>query len=130
MEVWMQILRTVPNFSIFFPNLGTHHNPKAVFVRKWEFFFTYLPQCSVDSLFTKDYVLKSESIKTAHITKLAITKSSTIFAQSLWNLVKINTSWGNDFDQVSWQLDKNCGILLMVNFWMCAAFFDSDFTMI
>ena len=47
-----------------------------------------------------EFEIKSESIKTAHITKLAITKSSTIFAQSLWNLVKINTSWGNDFDQV------------------------------
>ena len=47
MKAWLQILRTVPNSSIFFPNLGTHHNQKAVFVRIWEFFFIYLPQCSL-----------------------------------------------------------------------------------
>ena len=45
MKAWLQILRTVPKSSIFSPNFGTHHNPKAVFIRKWEFFFTYLPEC-------------------------------------------------------------------------------------
>ena len=33
--------------------------------------------------------LKSEQQKTAHIQKLAINKKSTIFVQSIWNLVKI-----------------------------------------
>ena len=44
MKAWLQILRMVPNVSIFFPSLGTYHNPKAVFARKWEFFSKYLPQ--------------------------------------------------------------------------------------
>ena len=40
--------------------------------------------------------------KMGHTQKLAINKKSTIFALSLWNLVKIITSWGNHFHQVSW----------------------------
>ena len=51
MKVWLQILRTVPKSSIFSPNFGTHQNPKADFVRKWEFFFTYLPQCVCNQSF-------------------------------------------------------------------------------
>jgi len=49
MKAWLQILRIVPNSSILFPTLGTHPNPKAVFIRKWEFFFTYLPECMLMS---------------------------------------------------------------------------------
>ena len=45
--------------------------------------------------------LKSGWKKIAHIQKLAIDKSSIIFAQSLWYLVKIVTSWVDHFDKVS-----------------------------
>ena len=63
-----------------------------------------------------DINLKSEQQKTAHIQKLAINKNSTNFVQSFWNLVKIITSWGNHFPQVSWWLDKNFGFFINVHF--------------
>ena len=43
-------------------------------------------------------------------------KKSTIFVQSSWNFVKIITSWGNHFFQVSWWLEKNCGFFISVQF--------------
>ena len=46
-------------------------------------------------------ILKSESKKRAHVQKLAISKKSTFFVQSSWNLVKMITSCGNYFHQVS-----------------------------
>ena len=46
--------------------------------------------------------VKSGAKKTGHFQKLAINKKSTIFVLSSWNLVKIITSWGNHFHQVSW----------------------------
>ena len=45
--------------------------------------------------------VKSESKKTAYISKLAISKSPTIFVISSWNFVKISTSWVDNFDKVS-----------------------------
>ena len=50
----------------------------------------------------KKSFLKSESKKRAHVQKLAISKKSTFFVQSSWNLVKIITSCGNHFHQFSW----------------------------
>ena len=55
-------------------------------------------------------------------------KKSTIFVQSLWNLVKIITLWGNHFHQVSWGLDKNCGFFTNGQFLSVSGFFYSDFT--
>ena len=47
--------------------------------------------------------------KIGPILKSAFIKKSTIFARSLWNLVKM-TSWRVQyFDQVSYKLGKNCG---------------------
>ena len=65
--------------------------------------------------------------KIAHIQKLAINKSSTIFAQSLWYLVKIVTSWVNHFDKVSWRLGKNHGIFTNSQFLVVCSFFYPDF---
>ena len=52
----------------------------------------------------------SLSKKNKHTQKLAISKKSKTFVQFSWNLVKMITSWGNYFYQVSWGLDTNCGI--------------------
>ena len=49
-KAWLHILRTVSKSSIFSPNFGTHQNPKAIFVRIWDFFFTYLPQSITKTL--------------------------------------------------------------------------------
>ena len=35
-------------------------------------------------------------------------KKSTIFAQSLWNLVEMIILWVNNFHQVTWESGKNC----------------------
>ena len=59
---------------------------------------------------TKDKVWVKK--QTRHNQKLVISKKSTIFVLSLWNLVKMITSWGNLFHQVSSGLDKNCGFLI------------------
>ena len=40
---------------------------------------------------------------------MAISKKSTIFAQSSWNLVKITTSWLGNIDWIWAQLDQNYG---------------------
>ena len=66
MKAWLQILRMVPNSSIFFPRLGAYHNPKALFGRKWEIFSTYLPQWipTNNSTFEKfDIIVLSFKIK-------------------------------------------------------------------
>ena len=39
---------------------------------------------------------------------MAISKKSTPFVLSLWNLVKIITSWADFFYQISWGKDENC----------------------
>ena len=59
----------------------------------------------------------------AHVQKLNISEKSTIFVQSLWNLVKMITSWGNYFHQVSWELDKIVDFFLMLIFLTCPIFF-------
>ena len=46
-------------------------------------------------------LLKSEQKKDGHVKNLVINKKSTIFVQSLWNLVKIIASWVEYFHQVS-----------------------------
>ena len=46
-------------------------------------------------------VLKSGAKKTGHFQKLVINKKSTIFVLLSWNLVKMITSWGEHFYQVS-----------------------------
>ena len=70
----------------------------------------------------KDWVKKR-----AHIQKLAFSEKSTFFAQSSWNLVKIITTWGNHFHQVSWGLDKKCRFFTNGQFLNVGPFFDSDF---
>ena len=40
--------------------------------------------------------------KTIHMQKLAISKNSTMFVLSSWNLVKMIISWVNNFHQVPW----------------------------
>ena len=47
--------------------------------------------------------IKSESKKTAHTQKLAISKKSMIFALFSWKFVKMINSWVTHFDQVSWR---------------------------
>ena len=44
--------------------------------------------------------------------KYAIIKKSTIFSQSLWNLVKMSDSWVGHGGQVSLWLGKNCGFFI------------------
>ena len=46
--------------------------------------------------------------KTRHAQKFAISKKSTNFVQSSWNLVKMIAICVNHFYQISWGLDKNC----------------------
>ena len=67
--------------------------------------------------------LRSEYEKTAHAQKLANNKESTIFVQSSWNLIKMITSWGNHFHQVSWGWDKNCGFFIIGQFLCVCGFF-------
>ena len=56
--------------------------------------------------------------KTGHVQKLATNKKSTIFVQSLWNLVKMITSWGNYFHQLPWGWAKNADFSSMAKFWI------------
>ena len=53
-----------------------------------------------------------------HIQKLAITKKSTFFVLSSWNLVKIIIS----FTKFHEESIKNVDFLLMANFWRCLVF--------
>ena len=46
--------------------------------------------------------VKSGSKKIRQVQKLAISKTSTFFVLSSWNLVKMIASWGDYFHQVSW----------------------------
>ena len=57
---------------------------------------------NIGGKFEKSHLYKDWVKKMTHVPKLAISKRSTIFVRSSWNLVKIITSWGNHFDQVSW----------------------------
>ena len=70
--------------------------------------------------------IKFEQEKTAHIKNLFMSKKSTIFVQSIWNLVKIFISWGIHFHQVSWGLEKNCGFFTNGYFLNVCCFFYSD----
>ena len=47
--------------------------------------------------------------KKAHVERLAISKKSTIFVLSSWNVMKMISSWDDYFHQVSWGLDKKYG---------------------
>ena len=60
--------------------------------------------------------------KRAHIQKLPLIKNS-VFVQFSWNLVKILTSWGNHFNQVSWGLEKNWGFFANYQFLKMGPFF-------
>ena len=66
--------------------------------------------------------------KTGHVQNLAKNKKSTIFVQYLWNLVKMITSRGNHFHQVSSGLDKNYGFFIDGQFLNVCFFFYSDLT--
>ena len=57
---------------------------------------------------------------------MAISKKSTFFVLSLWNMVKMINSWGGYFQQVSEDSTKNVNLLLLANFWVYL-FFYSDF---
>ena len=46
-----------------------------------------------------------------------------MFVQFLWNLVKMITSWGNNFHQVSWGLEKSCGFFINGQFLKVCHFF-------
>ena len=59
---------------------------------------------------------------------MAISKESTFFVQSSWNLVKMIISWGYHFHQVSWEYDKNCGFLAIGQFLNVDPIFDPDFS--
>ena len=58
---------------------------------------------------------------------MAINKKSTILDLSSWNLVKMITTWGENFHQVSWGSDENCGFFSVANYWTCPVFSSSDF---
>ena len=62
-------------------------------------------------------------VKNIHIEKLAISKKSTFFDLSSWNLVKIITIWGYHFHQVSWRLGKKCGFFTNGQFLNVGPFF-------
>ena len=55
--------------------------------------------------------------------KYTFNKKSTIFAQSLWNFVKMIIWWGQYFDQVSYKLGKNCGFFNKSTFQQVSDFF-------
>ena len=67
--------------------------------------------------------IKSGAKKIGHILKCAFNKKSTIFAQSLWNFVKMIIWWGQYFDQVSYKLGKNCGFFNKSSFQHVSDFF-------
>ena len=52
--------------------------------------------------FTNIFLCKVWVKKRDNIQKLTISKKSEFFVQSSWNLVKMTTTWGNHFHQVSW----------------------------
>ena len=54
--------------------------------------------------------------------KLANDKKSTIFLQTLWNLVNVMFSWGGNIDQVSWYSEKNCEFFIISKFWTLSHF--------
>ena len=95
---------------IFLWNLMMHYTHICIegpLVRTWECACQILKFSSLGCWIMFEILLKSEQKKTGHDQKLAINKKSTIFVQSLWNLVKMINSWGNYFHQGSWGLDKN-----------------------
>ena len=53
-------------------------------------------------------------------------KTSTIFVQSSWNLVKMIGPWGEYFHQVSWGLDQNCRLFTDGQFLSMSVFSYSD----
>ena len=61
--------------------------------------------------------------KTSHTQNLAISKKSTSFVQSSWNLVKMISSWETYFYQVLWELDKNCRFFINGQFLNVCVFF-------
>ena len=50
--------------------------------------------------------------------KLAINEKSTIFVQFWWNFAKSSHKWAIQLVKVWSRLDKNCGILMPVSFFM------------
>ena len=65
--------------------------------------------------------------KMRHDQKLAISKKSTFFVLSSWNLVKIISSSDDYFPKVSWGLDKKYGSFTNGHFLNLGPFFDPDF---
>ena len=57
-----------------------------------------------------------------HVKKLSNNKKSTSFVRSLWILVKMITSWDDNFHKVLWILDKKCRFFEMPNIWKCLVF--------
>ena len=49
--------------------------------------------------------------------KFSISKKSTFFNQSLYDLVKITSSWVGKIAWISTRLDENCGFLILAKFW-------------
>ena len=78
----------------------------------------------------RNTVIKSGSNKVRQVQQLAISKESTYFFLSSWNLVKIITSWGDLFHQVSWEYDKKWGFLIGGWFLNVSNFFDPDFRLL
>ena len=75
------------------------------------------------------YPLKVWVKKRAHSQKLAISKKSTFSVQSLWNLVKIITLSGYNFDQVSWGKDKKYCFFTIGQFLIVSHFFFTQILM-
>ena len=54
-------------------------------------------------------MVKDDAWKRAQTKNFCVSKESTIFLQSLWNLVKITTSCVGNFAWISAKLDENYG---------------------
>ena len=76
----------------------------------------------------QSYILSKKNQKTRHIKKLTISKKSTILVLFSWNFVKIITSRGDCFPQVSWGWDKKCRFCINGQFLNVSRFFSSDFS--
>ena len=73
---------------------------------------------AAEAIVTALKVILIRLVKMWHIQTLAISKKSTIFVPSSWQLMKMI-----NFHQISWGFEKNCWCFTHSQFWVCLYFF-------
>ena len=69
------------------------------------------------------YYIKAGWNKMRHVQKLVVSKKSTFFVLSSWNLLKITILLGNHFHQILWGQYKKCGFFTYGPFFNVSHFF-------